>query len=330
MLWALVVILVVLISGSIVIKVTFDSYMRVKNRALERRAMWLSRSGVKRTLTFLNTSGEILESFLNSKLSDTISSNEIISMTLHPWAGSILVVSIGRVGKVQIVASELIGQKSDLPDSVLIRTRSELHPLVLAGATSSPMTLPGTSGLPVRVTSVAGNPRAGLYQGRGPSQTVVDDWTYIDSVVPELDLWVANYELEELREFSKNMDFTYYGTQRFEGVDLAEILSSELMSVNGDLELVNCTLSVWESPVHIYATGTITLRENCRFEGNVKFSTRESFAIGGKSILDGVAVISDSTFTLSENSYTRANLLAGYTALIDDKATLLSGSCIVV
>lgn len=330
MIWALVVIFVILIGGAVVVKVAFDAHLQRKQKALERRAWWLANSGVNRFLAGLNDPEIDPETLLETPFVDTISDNESIHRTLYPWGGALLAVATGRVGTVTSVRSRVIGQVSDLPDSVLVRTRSRLYPLVLAGATSAPVTQAGAMGLPVRVSSLGGKPTAGLYHGRGPTQTIVDGWVYTDTSVAELDPWLWKYELENLRRKSSEVTVTHFGTKQLLGVDLVSAFESSPVLIDGDLDLVDCSIYVKDSPIEVFARGRITIRGNSLIRGQVKFWARDEIEISDSSIIDGAALVSDSVIILGGQSNCQGHFLAGYTLLLDRNTTLHPGSTAAV
>jgi len=327
-LWALVVIAVVLIGGAVVIKVTFDSNQRAKKHALKRRCWWLAETGVNRYLNELNATENSPVNLLDSAITDSISENETITRTLYPWADVLLIVSTGKVGVVAETVSTIIGQRSDLPDSVLIRTRNPNYPLVLAGATSSPTTAEGTVGLPVKVVSLGGKPTAGLFEGRGPSQTVVDEWLYDDLTAPDFNLWSARYELSQARTNMQSLPPTHLSNQRFVETDLSDIMIGDYLYIKGDLELMNCRYKGSDSPKIVYVEGHLRISGNTRLAGLLKLYATETISVDDSSVLDGVALVSDSALSFGGDSKCRAHVLSGYTISINEQATLLVRSTV--
>jgi hypothetical protein len=328
LLWALVVIAVVLIGGAVVMKVTFDSHQRVHKRALERRCWWLAETGISRYLNKLNTTDNNPVNLLDSSITDSISENETITRNLYSWADVLLVVSTGKVGVVSETVSAIIGQRSDLPDSVLIRTRNPNYPLVLAGATSSPTTAEGTVGLPVKVVSLGGKPTAGLFEGRGPSQTVVDEWLYDDLTAPDFDPWSARYEFSQSKTNMKSLPPTRLSNQTFVETDLAEILTGDYLYIKGDLELMNCRYKGSGSPKIVYVDGHLRIGGNTKLAGLIKLFSTEAITVDDSAVLDGVALVSDSALNFGGDSKSRVHALSGYTISIKDRAALLASSTV--
>ncbi|MBN4057097.1 hypothetical protein JYU19_02175 [bacterium AH-315-J21] len=328
LLWALVVIAVVLISGAVVMKATFDSHQRVQRQALERRCWWLAETGVNRFLAELNTSKTNPVELLDIAITDSISENESITRTLYPWADVLLVVSTGKVGVVTETVTSIIGQQSDLPDSVLIRTRNPNYPLVLAGATSSPTTADGTVGLPVKVVSLGGKPTAGLFEGRGPSQTVVDKWLYEDLTTPGFDPWSERYEFARAKQDMQSLLPTHVTNQRFVGADLSEIMTGDYLYIKGDLELLDCTYKQSGSPKTIYVDGHLIISGTTELSGTMKLFATEQITVTDSVILNGIALISDSSLTISGDSRCLAHILSSHTIRITSQATLLDGSTV--
>lgn len=319
MLWALVILFVVLITGAVVMRSDLAIYTQTQERALKRRAHWLAESGVERFLAELNDTSRDPRTLIERRFTDSISENESITRTLYPWAGTLLAVSIGRVGTVSDTSSEIIGQESDLPDSVIVRTRNPHYPLVLSGSTNS-------EGL---VTSVAGQPTSGLFLGRGPTQSRVDSWTYRGEDTPSaFDPWLMKHELENLKGVLVAGTPQWSGALRLSGVDLSEAFTEDTTIIDGDLELVNCTLSVAHVPRFILATGNISIRERTLISGRAKLWSAESVFISGNAIIDKAALISDSVTRIEEDAVFRGHLLSGYAISVADRAKLVSNSTI--
>lgn len=323
MLWALVILFVVLITGAVVMRSDLASYKQTQKRALKRRAHWLAESGIERFLAELNDSSRDPEGIIERQFTDSIDENESIARTLSPWAGTLLAVSIGTVGTVSDTSSEIIGQESDLPDSVLVRTRNLNYPLVIAGSINLPMTMTGTVGLPVKIVSKGGHPAAALFAGRGPAQSVVDDWTYDDTSALEFEPWVARAGLVKSSEEIGSFSSVAMSSRVFTALGNDELFDEVDLVVRGNLELVDCTLNVAGIPRSILVDGSITVRGKSMLTGNIKLRSRQAISITESATLNGVSLISDSLIQIDGEAIVEAHILSGMTVRINESATLM-------
>ena len=299
LLWALVVLLVVMIGGAIVIELTYSDYRHVRKDALSRRARWLAETGVNRFLVELNDPTGHPSRLLGGTITDTLDTG-VISRTLSPWAGMLLAVAVAKVGIVSDTTVTLIGQKSSLPDSVAIRTRSQVYPLTLAGASN----IDGG-----KIVSLGGRPLAGLFEGRGPSQLRVDSMSMTFNDTVTLDPWLLELEsrlLDALRERAVS-DAKLGGLVT--GMSIDDLTSADTLIFSGDTEIRDCDWSPHAGPMIVCVDGNLTCSGRTKIRGLVKICVTGAVRIEDQVLIDGAAIVAKGLIYLGDSTVVGGYLL---------------------